>query len=60
LKDKKVIVNGRGFEISEEIIVWAEEFTMEGKKWQRQESQFVENFQTHGGTNANAWRVFMG
>jgi hypothetical protein len=35
LKDKKLIINGRGFEISKETIVRANEFTMEGKKWQR-------------------------
>jgi|APCry4251928382_1046606.scaffolds.fasta_scaffold764419_1 hypothetical protein len=33
-KDRKVIVNGMGFDIFEETIARAEKFSMEGKKWQ--------------------------
>ena len=35
-KDRKVIVNGMGFDIFEETIARAEKFSMEGKKWQTQ------------------------
>ena len=33
-KDRKVIVNGMGFDIFEETIARAKKFSMEGKKWQ--------------------------